>query len=148
MTGTHLPDQELQLIACNGKEPSAEESAHLVHCGICQAGIAAYRLITEEIKLQSTPAFGFDITALVLPQIQPAPVKVPREKWLIYLFPVMLAIGCVPIYLFRKNIFYVFTGISTFFMYAVAGAAILVLTYRILLMYKEYKKRIKALNFY
>jgi hypothetical protein len=148
MTDIHLSDQELQQIACNGKLPGSAESEHLAHCEICQSAVAVYRMLVTGIQHQPKPAFDFDVATLVLPQIQPATATASREKWFIYLMPVVLAVIGGPVYLLRKNIFYVFAGISTFLMYVVAGAALIVLAYRILLMYREYKKRIRALNFY
>jgi uncharacterized membrane protein YeaQ/YmgE (transglycosylase-associated protein family) len=60
-------------------------------------------------------------------------------------------IGCVigiSLYLFRKNIWNTFTGISGLFMYIILGVAGIVVASRVLAMYKKYQRESDSLNFY
>jgi hypothetical protein len=52
------------------------------------------------------------------------------------------------LYLFRKNIWNTFTGISGLFMYLILGAAAIVVALRVVAMYKKYQRQMNRLNFY
>ena len=152
MTTAHPFDMELQQYAMDKTGCAAETITHIEACENCQAGVAAYRLLLTEITQQPKPAFDFDMSGLVLPAL-PAPVAAPAkakpERAFGYWFAI---IGCcaagIPLYLFRKNIFFLFAGISVYFIYIIAGAALPFVLLRFLAMYRKYQRQMESLNVY
>jgi hypothetical protein len=149
MTTAHPSDMELQQYAMDKTGCTAEAITHIDACESCQAGIAAYRLLFSEITERPKPAFDFDVSALVLPALPPAPVKTPPERAFGYWFAVIACcVAGIPLYLFRKNIFFLFGGISVYFIYVILAAALPVVVLRCLGMYRKFQQQMNSLNVY
>jgi predicted cobalt transporter CbtA len=77
------------------------------------------------------------------------PAKALPERAFGYWFTVIACcIAGIPLYLFRKNIFFLFEGISVYFIYVIAGAALPVVVLRFLSMYRKFQKQMNSLNVY
>jgi len=149
MTTAHPSDTELQQYAMDKTGCTAEVITHIDTCENCQAGVAAYRLLFAEIVQQPKPAFDFDVSGLVLRALPAAPVKTPPERAFGYWFAVFACCAVsIPLYLFRKNIYFLFEGVSVYFIYVIAGAALPVVVVRFLSMYRKFQKQMKSLNVY
>lgn len=163
MNTEHASEMELQEYALDKYGCSKQAITHIEVCENCQAGVAAYRLLFDKIKKQPKPAFDLDVYALLLPQISVGlqPIKAVQtavhaghpasraDRYFKYSMAVILflIIG-IPVYLVRKNIYYTFTGVSSFFLYTIIAAALIIVLLRIMNMYKRHQKRMKALHFY
>ena len=174
MNGVHPSDMELQQYVLDRSACLPDTLAHLDWCAECQAGIAVYGVLFGELKQQPGAAFDFDVEALVLERVagiaRPpategmgaamagtgaeagagAEAGVTRTsryfKW--GMAAIIFVVSVVPAWLFRKNAFYVFTGVSAFFLYLMLGAALMIVLLRIMAMYKKYQRRMEALQFY
>jgi hypothetical protein len=156
MSNTHASEMELQQYASDKAGCPEVVIAHIEACANCQAEVAAYRLLFTGIRDQPAPAFDFDVSALLLPQLTTAPAP-PAEGQLASgagrRFPYLMAalifgVTGIPAYLLRKNIFYAFTGISSFFLYVILAAALIAVLWRVLDMYRKYQQRMDRLHFY
>jgi hypothetical protein len=141
MTSLHLSQEELQMIA--GGQPVADASKqHIESCALCQQQLAVYTLIVSTISKAPKAAFDFDLAALVMPQLQPAPAKkiFPLRPFIIAAFIAM------PLYLFRKNFLLLTTGISTAFLLLSVAACIVIIGFSISKLYHKYQRQLDQLN--
>jgi hypothetical protein len=163
MNTEHASEMELQEYALDKYGCSKQAITHIEVCENCQAGVAAYRLLFDKIKKQPKPAFDLDVSALLLPQIsvglppikavQPAfhaghPASLADRYFKYFMLVILCPIIGIPVYLFRKNIFYIFTGVSSFFLCIIVATALIVVLVRIMDMHRRHQKRMKALHFY
>lgn len=149
MTTGHLSEMELQQCALDKSGCTKEVREHMEACESCQAEAEAYQLLFSGIKEQPKPVFDFDVSGLVLAQMPGAKTRVSRFGFPAFFLAVLVCstIG-IPLYLFRKNIWNMFSEISSLFMYTIVVAAIVIVVFRIIGMYKKYQRQMKALNFY
>jgi hypothetical protein len=158
MMTEHPSEQELQQFVSDNSLCTSATRSHIEGCESCQAQVASYGLVLSAIRQQPKPAFDFDVAALVLPQLQ-APLSAEElaiaglRPWKDRFFPFLLAVIIlpltgIPLYLLRKNIFFLFTDVSAIFIYAMAAAALVVIGFKIAGMYRTYQKQLKTLNFY
>jgi hypothetical protein len=137
MKTAHPSDAELQQYA-EDRVPCPEEVVmHVEACPDCRASVMAYAMLFEGLNQQPAVTFDFDVTALVME-------KLPRERDYRYVIAATIFfVIAIPAYLFRKNAFYVFTGISTLFLALILAAAGVIIIWRIMALYKLYQKRLQ-----
>lgn len=148
MTIEHPSQTALQQFALNDPECSKEVATHIGQCKSCQQDVAIYQLMLSEIKHQPRPAFDFEIADMIMPQIQAGKVTT-REPILPYFITV--AIFCmvaIPLYIFWRNILFMFAGLSSFFIYISVAFTIIILAYSIFKTYRRYEQKMQAINFY
>jgi hypothetical protein len=110
---------------------------------------ATYQALFSGIKEEPKPVFAFDVPALVLSRLPAGKARSspdPVLAWLVALL-VVATIG-IPLFLFRKNLENMFGEVSAFFLYAILAAAIIIVLFTLMDMYKKHQKQMKALNFY
>ncbi|MDP4216778.1 MAG: hypothetical protein Q8927_11300 [Bacteroidota bacterium] len=151
MKTEHVSDLELQQYALDPTGCSKEAQDHMGSCALCQGEAATYRHLFNGLRDQPAATFDFDLAEMVLSRL-PAPGPLPTEAerpgistW------VMIALVCfmtgIPLYLFRKNIWNTFLGISGLFLYIILGVAAIMVVSRIMAMYKKYQRQLDRLNF-
>jgi hypothetical protein len=154
---THPSGMELQEYALDKSGCSTETTAHIQNCENCQAVIANYHSLFAGIKEQPRPLFDFDLSSLVLEQLpgaligkQETPitekVRFGLSGWLMSV--IICCTIAVSLYLFRKNIWNMFSEIPGYFLYLVLASAVVIVLLRIMDMYRKYQKQIDVLNFY
>ena len=150
MSNTHASEMELQQYASDKTGCPETVIAHIEACPDCQGEAAAYRLLFAEIKDQPGPVFDFDVSALLLPQLTAGQQRISRagRRFPYLMAALIFGVTGIPAYLLRKNIFYTFTGISSFFLYIILAAALIVVLWRVLDMYRKYQQRMDRLHFY
>jgi len=137
MKTAHPSDTELQQYAEDRVHCPEEVIMHVEGCPDCRAGVMAYATLFEGLDRQPAVAFDFDVTALVM-------AKLPRERNFRYVIAgIIFFVIAIPAYLFRKNAFYVFTGISTLVLALILAAAGVFMVLRIMALYKHYQKRLQ-----
>ncbi|MHA4811448.1 anti-sigma factor [Flavitalea flava] len=157
MTTGHLSEMELQQYALDEPACTKETREHIEACTNCQAEVMTYRLLFAGIKQQPKPEFAFDLSGLVLSQLtvglkSELPGARARVRsfsfsaWLLVLFTTC-TVG-IPIYLFRKNIWNMFSEISGFFLYIILVAAAIAVISRMVGMYRKFRRQIQTLNYY
>jgi len=149
MINGHPSDRILQEYALDRSGVMAEIVTHIDACATCQAHVAAYRQLFTEVNRLPRPAFEFDIASLVLPQLPAARPGLSKDRILVFLLALLVipVIG-IPFYLLRRNIFYLFTDVSALFLYMMTGAALVILAFKIISMYKKFQRKLDTLNFY
>lgn len=146
MSGAHLSAEGLQQYALDRSGCTPEDIAHLDGCQDCQAQVAAYTLLMEELSRQPAPVFGFDVSAVVMGRIErQAERRAERRTRLAMAALILLATG-VPAWLFRKSAYYVFTDFPAIFLYLILAAAGVFLLLRILHIMKRYQHIINIIN--
>lgn len=147
MTTKHLTEMEIQQYASDKAGCGTNILEHAEICAACQAEIAAYQLLFSAIKEQPEPAFGFDLQALVLPQL--TPVKSKTDAFLVGLFAfLVLAATGIPVYLFREYLSGIFAGLLPVTIYLMVVTAVIILIFQGVEMFKKYKKQMDAINFH
>ena len=148
MNTSHPSEKEIQQYALDKSACTTAIIAHVDDCDHCREEVSAYQLLFSEITQQPQPAFDFDLSALVIPQLQPPAQQLSADR-IVAGFLVLFVCGCigVPVYLFRNYFLYLFSGISTFFIYAILCSAVVIVLLKALGMYKKYQKQMRLLNF-
>src|ERR1700722_6788586 len=137
MKTAHPSDAELQQYAEDRVHCPEEVVMHVEGCPDCRASVTAYAMLFEGLDQKPAMAFDFDVTALGM-------AKLPGERNFRWVIAAVIFFGiAIPAYLFRKNAFYVFTGISTFFLALILAAAGVFVIWRIMALYKLYQKRLQ-----
>ena len=153
MSGTHLSDEVLQQYVIERAACTAEEISHIGSCPDCQAAAAAYEALTNQLASRPVPSFDFDLSAAVIAQLAAAPVptqeepRVQQGKTGSALTIVLIAafIG-VPLWLFRRSAYFVFTDMSAVFYWLVLAASAVVLGLFLLRLYNKYQQVINLIN--
>ena len=148
MNNGHLTDAEIQKSVFDAANTESYISQHLEHCAICRAIAREY---IEEFKMfgeLERPAFEFDLEALVMSGL---PVKKNKPAPLPLFAGLLIFVGLcsgLAFYVFRKYLYNMFTGFSSILIYLMAATAFTFLVFQALESYKQYRRKIKDLNFY
>ena len=149
MLTKHLTDEEIQLYALNDQGCETKIIEHIKLCSECKARIEEYQLLFTGIKQQPEPSFTFDLSALVLAQLPSSRALRSRNSLAIYL---LVFIGIVLIssllYVFRDYMISIFAGIASLVIYLILITMLTVLVALCFDMYKNYQKKMGALDFY
>lgn len=172
MSRVHLSAEELQQYVLDKPGCTPADIVHVDSCADCQAQVAAYTLLMQELGQQPAPGFGFDVSAMVLGRLaaessvervserlgdrrveraterrveQGAERRVNRRTgW--GMAALILVVSGVPAWLFRRSAYYVFTDISAIFLYLILGAAGVFMLLRVLHLVKRYQQIIHSIN--
>ena len=119
MNTKHLTDDELQQYALNSADCDSVITEHVHFCEDCKAAVESYRLLFTGISQQEVPAFDFNLSELVVMQLQPqSKPKLLPEDFFIYLFSfAMMIITGAMLYFFWGNISELFSGAGNFAVY-------------------------------
>ena len=146
MITQHVSDPELQQYAMDKAACTAGSAQHIESCEACRAAAAVYRQLFADIQEQPKPVFDFDVSALVLRELpMPARRALPEKAFNYWLAGIVCCAIGIPLYLFRKNIYFTFEGIG-YAVYIIAGAALPVVLWRLVAMYRKYQQQMKTLN--
>ena len=148
MRNVHLSEEDIQQFALAQQAGSSETAKHIQQCDSCRVKAEMYRALFADVDLLPQPAFGFDLTALVMDQLpQPAPKVSKGESW-VYGFAAIaiLSIGSA-LYPFGVYLSNLFTGLSAMTIILVATTTVLLLLFLGMDLYFSYKKQLKRLNF-
>jgi hypothetical protein len=148
MNNAHPAEMEIQEYVLDKTACPKAVTEHIESCAHCMEEVSSYRFLFSEIKQQAGPAFDFDLSASVLAQL-PKPGSGLSAERFIAGFLVLFLCCCIgiPVYLFHPYILYMFSGISSFFIYSMIGSASVIVLLKILDMYKKYQKQLRLLNF-
>lgn len=148
MNISHPSEREIQQFALDRTSVSTAVTAHIEQCAHCREEVNTYQLLFSGIAQQPDPAFDFDLSALILPQLPVARKQLSADR-LVAGFLVLFVCFCVaiPVYIFRQYFLYMFSDISTFFIYAMLCSAVLIILYKAINMYKKYQQQMRLINF-
>lgn len=150
MNTKHLTDDELQQYALNSPDCDAAIAEHVHFCEECKAAIETYRLLFTGISGQDIPAFDFDLSEVVVKQLQPSPKpKLLPEDFFMYLFAfVMIILTGTLLYFFRGFIIELFSGAGNFAVYLTVVSVAILLIFLCIDQYKTHQQKMKAIDFY
>jgi hypothetical protein len=158
MTEAHPSDMELQHYVQDETDCPPKVVEHFRQCADCQASIAAYRSIFEALNQSLAESFDFDVAALVLSRLPPRVTLIPQTSpsnrlsdgswlWKYGIVAMIIALITIPVCLLWKNIYYVFAGTSGFLVYVILGVFPLVLLFKIVSLYRSYRRQLGILNY-
>jgi hypothetical protein len=150
MNTKHLTDDELQQYALNSADCSSTSAEHVHFCEDCKSAVETYRLLFTSISEQEVPAFEFDLSELVVKQLQPqSKTKLLPEDFFIYLFSfAMIVITGAMLYFFRRHMIELFSGAGNFAVYLTVASVTVLLVFLCIDQYKTYQQKMKAIDFY
>jgi hypothetical protein len=141
MITQHLKDEDIQQYALDQSNCEAKVSSHMEACGDCRAIAAQYRQLFTAIGEQPKPAFDFDVSGIALP----LRVK-PRSAFSITNF-VIGFLSLAGLLAFGMAI-YLSPGIAGWITYSLVAAAILIVLFQGIGLYKKYQQKINVLKLY
>ncbi|HKO80945.1 MAG TPA: hypothetical protein VJU78_11145 [Chitinophagaceae bacterium] len=149
MITSHLSDDEVQQYALDTSNSEARIVEHVQLCKQCKARVADYQELFTNIALQPAPFFDFNLSELVMEKLPLRKPGVLSGSFLGYL----LALSCIPLagtilYIFRVYLISLFADISPLVIYLVVTTVITILIAVCFDMYKNYQKKMGAIDFY
>lgn len=150
MNTKHLTDDELQQYALNSAGCDSAIAEHVHFCEDCKAAVETYRLLFTGISEQEIPVFDFELSELVVKQLQPSPKpRLRPEDFFMYLFSAaMIIITGAMLYFFRGYLIEMFSGIGNFAVYLTVASVAVLLVFLCIDQYKTYQQKMKALDLY
>lgn len=148
MKNVHPAELEIQEYAADKSLCSADIKNHIDSCAGCQEEVNQYQVLFFELKKESPARFDFNLSSLVISRLPKANQGVPVDQFIaMFLVLFICSFVAVPMYIFRTYIYNMFSGISSFFVYAMIGSATAIIAYKTQEIYKKYQKQIQLLNF-
>ena len=148
MKEQHLTEEQLQLYAAGAGE-HADATAHLSGCEHCRQQVAVYQLLFTELKDAPLPAFDFDVAALIIPQLPVAAPQPATTHYNNYLVPgIAIAALLIPAVVFRAYFINLIKTMPVVFIYPMLLIPLLFILFRGIQLYREYQRKIEALNIY
>ena len=149
MLNKHLTDEEVQQFVLDSSGIDATTMSHIYTCEKCKASIETYQILFTGIKQFPEPAFDFNLSELVLPNLDQQQARKSSENLFLYLFTLAaISIMGAGLYFTQKYWIIIFEGIASYAVYLIAITAIIISVIFSLDIYKNYKKKMNQLNFY
>jgi anti-sigma factor RsiW len=145
MTRDHLSESEIQQYALEPVACEAGVAAHVNACAACKANVAAYQVLFTDIQEQPVPAFDFDIAAVIVPQIEKA--KPVTDRFFISMAVITVISLSVAVYSFRSYFETIFTNALSWFIGIIVVAAISIIIFQLIELYKKYNQEMDQLQF-
>ena len=149
MNTLHLTEEEIQLYALDIADSPQFVIEHAATCDACKTKVQEYQLLFSGIKEQPASQFDFDLTGLVVAGLPASTSRSSPDNFFMYVFiSVAIIITGIAAYYFRGYISGLFVSIAPVLIYLILTT---VFTLAIILgldMYKNYQKKMKALEFY
>lgn len=148
MNNSHPSEKEIQQWAIDKSACPPEVNSHIESCVHCLTEAETYQHLFSGIKQQPSADFDFDLSGLVLSQLPRSVSGLSAENFIAG-FLIIFSCCCIalPLILFRKNIFNMFSGIPPFFIYAIIISTSIILAIQVGFMYKKYQNQMRLLNF-
>jgi len=147
MINEHVSESDIQLYAWTPDAVAKTAIAHIEQCDHCRNAALSYQFIFGEIKDAPKPSFNFDLGSLVLQQLPLKKSASERSSILIWFWICISLLVVVPLYIFQSDLAVLFKGVSIFVIYSLAAAALIILIFRILEIYRRYQRKMDILNF-
>jgi CHASE2 domain-containing sensor protein len=149
MKALHLTDEEIQDYVLDKSGVSMTVTKHAGTCEECKAKVANYQLLFTAIKHQPQPSFDFDLAELVIAKLPAVKPVATNSNSFIYMFALAaIALTGAALYYFRVFIASLFTSITPLLIYLTATSIITLAVMLSMDMYKNYHRKMKALDFY
>lgn len=139
----HLSDEQIQLLAMDS---TGNGAAHAANCPDCKTRLENYKLLIQAIEKEEAPAFGFDLAAAVVAEIEASPAK-PKTNGLWWLCIITIAVILVAagIY-FGDYMTEFYAGIKSLGFYFIAITSVILVIVLAIAQYKTYQQKFKMLE--
>ncbi len=149
MNNSHPSEKEIHDFALDKSVRTTVLIDHIESCARCKAEVETYQYLFSEIKQSPQPAFDFDLSALVIPQLPHTQTGLSADRFIAgFLILFICCLIGIPVILFRQYILNMFSGIPSFFIYAIIISAFIIVVINILDMYRKYQKQMRLLNYH
>ena len=147
MKTEHLTDTELQQYLFDKSSINLEIMDHLKQCPGCKVRAANYRLIAAQVAAQQKPAFDFDLSALVIEQLAPAPQRPPiADRAILWIIVLAALLFALIIYINKGAFTGGLTAVSYHLLYLLAVPLLLIFVFQFNELFKKHQKRMNILN--
>jgi hypothetical protein len=148
MSYRHPSELQIQEYALDKSNCPAEVIGHIESCTDCNTDVKTYQLLFSEIVEQPAPVFDFDLTSLIVSQLEHASPRLSVDHFVAGFLVIFASCSIgIPLFIFRNNILYMFNGVPPFFIYSILGSTSIIVIIKILMMYKKYQNQMRLLNF-
>jgi hypothetical protein len=148
MSKAHLLDSEIQQYVLEKSTCSEYLIDHITHCEDCQQKAQLYSLLVESINQQNKPVFDFNLSGLVMPQLQPANTKNSFDQALIIsLITIATSLGSSVFYLIGNDLIRIVSTITPMVAYLLYTIASFLFLFLFVAMYVEFQRKMKTLHF-
>lgn len=148
MKNQHLNDYDIQQFTFDSSECKSEIIEHISSCETCKMRVESYLSLSNTIKNQQEPIFGFNLSDQVIKQLKSNEKKNSIYSYLIY-FLITLSITVVLFSLcYFKDIFIdLFKSTSVISMSFILSITILISLAMIFDILRSYNRKINILNY-
>lgn len=147
MSKTHLLDSEIQQYVLQKSMCSDYLIEHITHCEDCQQKAQLYNVLVDAINQQIRPGFDFNLSDLVMTQLQPANTKKALyNTFIISLITVAISLGSSVFYLIGSDLISLVSTIKPMLAYLLYTIASCLFLFLLLAMYIEFQRKMKPLN--
>jgi len=143
----HLSENDIQQYVSDPSACGSQVARHIETCEICQVKAETYQVLFSGIRHQPQPVFDFNLSDLVLSQLERPKPKFSWEIMMVYLFSVVGITAILVLCLLLREYFTsLFAGSSTLVFYLFVVIASTSLVFQGIEIYRNYQKKINALN--
>ena len=147
MTTLHPTDNEIQEYSLHNISDTITIN-HIQQCAECSLKATQYKMMFESIKQQSTPAFDFNLTQLVMERLPVTKKKFSTEKYFIYFIIVVVLLAfTLMVYPVRNYLANTIMGLTLLSIFLITTAALVLSGFLIADMYKKFKAQMDILNY-
>lgn len=148
MRSEHLTEEEIQHYALNEDAFLDVISGHVTVCEECTLRVKEYQAVLRALSEQPTPVFDFDLTAAVLDRMEPVKNSA-GNSWLLWVVvPLCVLMAGGSIFIFRDYLLSLYAGVGSFTLYLIITGATTLFVILCIDMYKNFQKKIRALEVY
>ncbi|OOG77678.1 hypothetical protein [Algoriphagus sp. A40] len=140
MNSQHLTEEEIQDCAIAKEAIAPVVKAHLSHCTSCEEKVRTFSLLFSSMKEIPPSEFGFDVSSLVLAQLEN---NSSRHRWSNFAIGLFIALGIVCSGMLLLNVKQLISGFGG---YLLLLTALLVLLIQIGSTYQKYLTQIDLLK--
>lgn len=140
MNSQHLTEEEIQDCAIAEEAIAPAAKAHLSQCTSCEEKVRTFNLLFSSMKEIPPSEFGFDVSSLVLSQLENNSSRLGWSNFVIGLF---IAVGIVCSGMLLLNVKHLISGFGG---YLLLLTALMVLLFQIGSTYRKYLTQINLLK--
>lgn len=144
MLSKHLTDEEIQQLLFDEPASKDEMTEHLRICVDCKAKLGAYKALFVKITEQEKPAFEFNLAELVVAQLPKQ--KIAKDRLPVFLLVFVMILFAGTGFAFRRYMDFLFAHIASLGGYLMISSVIIILLFFCLDMYKNYQRKMQALD--
>lgn len=149
MVNNHLTDDEVQQYVLDKESADTGISGHIQQCEACKARVQTYQLLFSALGQQPEPAFDFNLSELVMARLPSAKPRYSRDTIFVYLLILAtILVTAVAGYVFRKDLLSLVPDLTPFLGYLIIPSVVIVLAFLCVDMYKNFQKKMHALDFH